>query len=41
VFGTIFLDRDKNLDLYVQDLDHTHASAQFLKTLQFNGTSRY
>ncbi len=38
VFGTIFLDRDKlNLDLYVQDLDHTHASAQFVKTLQFNG----
>ena len=38
VFGTIFLDRDKlSLDLYVQDLDHTHASAQFVKALQFNG----
>jgi ABC-2 type transport system permease protein len=38
VFGTIFLDRDKlSLDLYVQDLDHTHASAQFVKTLQING----
>ncbi|MHB8067041.1 MAG: ABC transporter permease [Desulfobaccales bacterium] len=38
VFGTIFLDRDQlSLDLYVQDLDHTHASAQFIKTLQVNG----
>jgi ABC-2 type transport system permease protein len=38
VFGTIFLDRDKlSLDLYVQDLDHTHASAQFVKALQLNG----
>jgi ABC-2 type transport system permease protein len=38
VFGTIFLDRDKlSLDLYVQDLDHTQASARFVKTLQFNG----
>jgi len=38
VFGTIFLDRDKlSLDLYVQDLDHTHASAQFVKALQING----
>ena len=38
VFGTIFLDPDKlSLDLYVQDLDHTHASAQFIKALQVNG----
>ena len=38
VFGTIFLDRDKlGLDLYVQDLDQTHASAQFIKAIQFNG----
>ena len=38
VFGSIFLERDTlNLELYVQDLDHTDASAQFLKTLQFNG----
>jgi ABC-2 type transport system permease protein len=38
VFGTIFLDQDKlSLDLYVQDLDHTQTSAQFIKALQFNG----
>jgi ABC-2 type transport system permease protein len=38
VFGTIFLDRDKlSLDLYVQDLDHTRTSAQFVKTLQLDG----
>ena len=38
VFGTIFLEQDTlSLDLYVQDLDHTHASAQFVKALQFNG----
>jgi ABC-2 type transport system permease protein len=39
VFGTIFMDQDKlSLDLYVQDLDHTHASAKFIKVLQFNGS---
>ena len=38
VFGTIFLEPGKlSLDLYVQDLDHTHASAQFIKALQING----
>ena len=38
VFGTIFLDRDKlSLDLAVQDLDHTHASAEFVKTLALDG----
>ena len=38
VFGTIFLDRDKlSLDLYVQDLDHTHGSAQFVKALELDG----
>ncbi|MFA4904725.1 MAG: ABC transporter permease [Desulfobaccales bacterium] len=38
VFGTIFLDRDQlSLDLYVQDLDDTHGSAQFIKALQING----
>jgi ABC-2 type transport system permease protein len=38
VFGTIFLDRDKlGLNLYVQDLDQTHASAEFVKALQFSG----
>ena len=38
VFGTIFMDQDNvSFDLYVQDLDHTHSSAQLVKTLELNG----
>jgi ABC-2 type transport system permease protein len=38
VFGSIFLDEDKwSLDLYVQDLDRTQASARLIKTLELNG----
>jgi len=38
VFGTIFMDKDNmSLDLYVQDLDQTQASEEFLKTLETAG----
>jgi ABC-2 type transport system permease protein len=38
VFGTIFMNQDQlSLDLYIQDLDHTPASAQFVKVLQLDG----
>ena len=38
VFGSIFLDPGKlSLNLSVQDLDQTQASAQFIKVLQFDG----
>jgi len=38
VFGTIFLNQDNlSFDLYVQDLDQTHSSAQLVKTLELNG----
>jgi len=41
VFGTIFLDQDKmSFALYVQDLDQTNASAQFVTTLARNGRFR-
>jgi ABC-2 type transport system permease protein len=38
VFGTIFMDKDTmSLDLYVQDLDGTEASKEFLKALETVG----
>ena len=38
VFGTIFMDKDNmSLDLYVQDLDQTKASAQLVKTIELGG----
>lgn len=39
LFGFIFQNQDSTtFDLYVQDLDHTPASAQFVKALELNGT---
>ncbi|MCJ7543663.1 MAG: ABC transporter permease, partial [Phycisphaerae bacterium] len=41
VFGTIFMDREKvSFHLYVQDLDHTNASAQLVETLELDGKFR-
>jgi ABC-2 type transport system permease protein len=41
VFGTIFLNQDNvSLDLSVQDLDQTNASAQLVKTLGLDGKFR-
>lgn len=39
LFGLIFQNQDTTtFDLYVQDQDHTQASAQLIKTLELNGT---
>jgi ABC-2 type transport system permease protein len=38
VFGTIFMKQDDvSFDLYVQDLDHSNASAHLVNTLKLNG----
>ena len=41
VFGTIFMDKENvSFNLYVQDLDHTNASAQLVKALELDGKFR-